>query len=602
MASIAEWIQKIKTAIYGEEVRGAIWQSLQAMNDELTSADVTQIPKNKQDIAGLKTDVETVKTDMTQAKSDVATLKTDVTNLKASDTELTDIRVGADGTVYESAGTAVREQVGNLKSAIEQSFEIYPSVKMITTPGYINAADNTIVSSENFGITTPIAVKKGQIVKLTATGYRTSIGMIATCNSDNTSRITKVRSIDNDKHVYVYTVEEDGYITCSVKTLYGAEYKLSIIIDYNSLFDSVSCLNDILQVVSAGTAEIVVDKSINGSFVFKDGTIKQSSNMFISQPIVLYAGQTLTFNARGYNTSVAMISKYDADSNSYEPLVISVDSTDRSYAYVASETIVVRCSAAWYSSGQETPYGAIITTPNTDSMRIEELESKVSVVSSKIVQYPQLFDNILCIGDSLTVGYDGSGDTPLVKNYPHFMEKLTDANIAIKAHGGWTAKQIWDSEISPATDLVDYDCAIIFLGTNGGLTDTVSTDCNLDYTQNADTNTGCYGKIIGKIKSVAPNCRIFCVAGVNDYVRRATTMNPAVRHLAEFYNVGLIDVEDCIMSDLGSDSSAERYLYRPIDGIHYNALGYMTLANLMYESMRGFMSTHLTMYDDYNSN
>lgn len=227
---------------------------------------------------------------------------------------------------------------------------------------------------------------------------------------------------------------------------------------------------------------------------------------------------------------------------------------------------------------------------------VESLADKVNAISTEIIQYPQLFDNILCIGDSLTVGYDGSGDTPLVKNYPHFIEKLTDANTTLKAHGGWTTKQIWDGEISTATDLANYDCAIIFLGTNGGLTDTVSTDCKADYTQNADTNTGCYGKIIGKIKADAPNCKIFCVAGVNDYIRRATTMNPAVRALAEFYSVGLIDVENCIMSDSGSASSAERYLYRPIDGIHYNALGYMALANMFYNAMSEFMSKHLTMY------
>jgi hypothetical protein len=53
MASIAEWINKIKTAIYGEEVRGAIWQSLEAMNTEVEAINVDgdQIQTNKTNIA-----------------------------------------------------------------------------------------------------------------------------------------------------------------------------------------------------------------------------------------------------------------------------------------------------------------------------------------------------------------------------------------------------------------------------------------------------------------------------------------------------------------------------------------------------------------------
>lgn len=496
----------------------------------------------------------------------------------------------------KAVGDKITDLKEDLSDVIKDSFEVYPSLRPTLTSGYINANDNTIVASENFGITAPIAVKKGQIIRLTATGYSTSIGMIATCNADNTSRTTKVRSIDNNEHTYTYEVEEDGYVVCSVKTLYGTDYKLSILIDYYGLFDDVNMSGDILQIVSAGTVDKPIERNISGSYVFKDGTVQQSGTMFISQSIDLYSGQTLTFNGRGYNQAVAMISEYNSASNTYTPLVLSVDSTDRTYTYTALEKVTVRCSAVYYSSGQNVPYSATITTPDTDSIRISTLENKVNAISTEKIQYPQLFDNILCIGDSLTVGYDGSGDTPLVKNYPHFLKKLTDAEMTRKAHGGWTTKQIWDGEISTATDLATYDCAIIFLGTNGGLTDTVSTDCNTDYTQNADTNTGCYGKIIGKIKADAPNCKIFCVAGVNDYVRRATTMNPAVRELSEFYNVGLIDVENCIMSDSGDGSSAERYLYRPIDGIHYNALGYMTLANMFYDAMSKFMSEHKSMY------
>jgi lysophospholipase L1-like esterase len=514
----------------------------------------------------------------------------------SGDAELMDIRVGADGVTYASAGDAVRGQTTDLKNAIEESLEVYPTLRPTLTSGYINANSNVIETSDAFAVTAPIAVKRGQIVKLTATGERTVVGMIATCNADNTSRTTKVSSIDSNEHTYTYTVEEDGYVVCSVKTLHGTKYELSIVMDYYGLYDDVKMYSDVLQIVSAGTVDKPIERYITGSYVNADGTVQQVDTLFISQSIVLYTGQTLTFNGRGANRAVAMISEYDSVSNTYTPLVISIDSTNRTYTYTATEKTTVRCSAVFVASGADVPYSATITTPDTDSIRIKALENKVNTISSEVIQYPQLFDNILCIGDSLTVGYDGSGDTPLVKNYPHFLEKLTNAEIAKKAHGGWTTKQIWDDEISSATDLATYDCAIIFLGTNGGLTDTVSTDCKADYTQNADTNTGCYGKIIGKIKAVAPNCKIFCVAGVNDYVRRATTMNPAVRDLAEFYSVGLIDVENCILSDTGSASSTERYLYRPIDGIHYNALGYMTLANMFYNAMSKFMSEHRTMY------
>lgn len=508
--------------------------------------------------------------------------------------EIVDARLGADGVTYPSLGEAIRNQVGDIKSDLENSFQINGNVRPTLTSGkFINATNNAIASSSGFSMTAPVPVKKGQVVKLTAIGYSTVVGMIATCNSDNSSRQVVSASIDGNEHEYTYKVQEDGYIVCS---FWGTAYELSLNIDYYSLFESVDTLIPIYEGVESVSIVVLSTGFINAT----NNQYTSSNNFNVSNSIKLYKGQTVNLTATGYSTVVGMINLYDADNNAYETVVASVDSTERTYSYTATKDCLIR-----FSYNKSYSASATITTTESGFARINSIEdalADIGNIDSNPIEYPQLFDNVLCIGDSLTVGYDGSGDTPINKNYPHFISKLMVAETTKKAHGGWTTKQVWDDIISTSTDLASYDCAIIFLGTNGGLTNTVSTDCKTDYTQNADTNTGCYGKIIGKIKADAPNCRIFCVAGVNDYVRRASTMNPAVRALADFYGTGLIDVENCIMSDNGASGSVQRYLYRPIDGIHYNALGYMTLSNMFYNSMKEYMSNHRTMYDDYNSN
>lgn len=488
----------------------------------------------------------------------------------------------------------VLEKVDKLTDALSDNFNIEVDVNpQLVAGSYVFSNDNTIQSSSNFSMTKPIAVKSGQVVRLTATGYNTATGMIATCNADNSERETVARSIDSTEREYTYDVAEDGYIVCSFNNNHA--YAISLTIDY---YEAVKALA-VFDVVQGGTAGVALNRAISGSYVYaQDGSIQSAGTMFISQPISLANGQTLTLNARGYNQAVAMIAEYDSVTGSYTPLVNSVDSTDRTYTYTASESIVVRCSMVFYSSGSNVPYSATITTPRTMSRTLSAMDDRITAVADpmRVIQYPQLFSNIICMGDSLTRGVtEGSSET--TRNYPYYFAKLADAEVTNQSQGGITTQSFWNTFAS-TFDYTSFDCAVIYLGTNGGLTDTVSTDCHADYTQNADTNTGCYGKIIGRIKATAPNCKIFVVAGPNEYIRRATTMNPAVRALAELYGVGLIDVENCILSDAGGGNTAERMIYRPSDGIHYNSFGYMTLANMFYDAMVAFMTANRSVYSD----
>jgi len=514
-----------------------------------------------------------------------------------------DERIGAKAEQIDALDTrvtGVEGDVSDLKEDIETNFHINGNVKPnLIVDSYVAATNNSIGSSDNFSMTDPIPVKKGQTINLTARGYNTIVGMIATCNADNSERFTVVASVDSNEHEYIYQVLKDGYVVCSFNHNYN--HKISLSIDYYAELEdvktSVETIENALDFIYEGSEDVEISVYANGYVYAENNQYVSGGNFNTTNSVHLFKGQTINLTAEGYNNDVGMINLYDSVNDTYKTVVQSANGVTE-YSYTATEECDVRMCYRIITGAS-----ANIVTNDDESVRLQSIESDISELKKmsldlEKVEYPQMFTNIICIGDSLTRGESGgSQSVQLRTNYPFYFEKLTQADVTNQSQGGITAQGFWNTFAS-TYDYTPFDCAVIFLGTNGGLTDTVDTDCNVDYTQNANTNTGCYGKIIGRIKETAPNCKIFVVAGVNDYIRRATTMNPAVRALADFYSVGLIDVENCIMSDSGGAGTAERYLYRPIDGIHYNRLGYMTLANMIYDYMSDFMSKHLTMYDD----
>ncbi|MBO5891218.1 MAG: SGNH/GDSL hydrolase family protein [Oscillospiraceae bacterium] len=76
----------------------------------------------------------------------------------------------------------------------------------------------------------------------------------------------------------------------------------------------------------------------DGKYVYySNGRVEAAAAFCIYTPITVKAGQVIRFNAMGYATNVAILSKYDNTNVTYAPLIISTDSDEHIFEYTAQE-------------------------------------------------------------------------------------------------------------------------------------------------------------------------------------------------------------------------------------------------------------------------
>lgn len=102
MADITELLRNIRTKIYGKDVRQAIHDAIQQCYLDGKVGAIDMVARNQ--ISNLVAE----------------------NNNTSGNSELTDIRVGADGTKYPSAGEAVRTQIKNISSSQEEIQTQFP--------------------------------------------------------------------------------------------------------------------------------------------------------------------------------------------------------------------------------------------------------------------------------------------------------------------------------------------------------------------------------------------------------------------------------------------------------------------------------------------
>ena len=211
--------------------------------------------------------------------------------------------------------------------------------------------------------------------------------------------------------------------------------------------------------------------------------------------------------------------------------------------------------------------------------------NKIADVIGECASY--LYQTCICIGDSLTRGYysetvdNGDGALP---TYPKALAKLTGWNVTQAGRSGASAKSWYEERIN-LFDYSDKDVAIIYLGTNEGLEAYSATDTT-------STQVGCYRKIIQRVLSENPACKIFLctVSGASGSTVDIT--NDSIRKLAEeFKNCYVLELKDNGMVDLAMDE------LHPYDYIHMTAIGYITQARVIYNLIKGVISANISDFD-----
>lgn len=491
------------------------------------------------------------------------------------DAELQDIRVGANGTTYDTAGNAVRGQYSQLKEDLAKLFVDN------NTPS-LTIEENKYIDYNN-----------GRATSHTSGSPKSVSGIVVPCNSA-IKIVLKYVPFGGDRGFAFYDENNKflkgyGYtpnvLEYSVVTPIKARYLAITSFDYDYKviqFDGNSLSNTLSSILDNDYES----EQLNKYFDIDNNELYDSTYYAIRKLYVL-EGETLKINTHGFTHNSVGIGFFCSRG-------MGLISKHRITESIFELTVPNRANYVLISYRQEL------------GIDIEIDVKKQAFIKNPYQNYPlskldmsptfiTMFRKIVCIGDSLTQGeFDVTSGS---NKFPQFswvaqMGKMTGVpcvNLGIGSHSAsrsatypWlkTALQESGAIASPfeTTDFTENpaDAYIIALGTNdigdlGSFTGDLSTDINdADYLQNAHTSVGGYAEIIQRIIEMQPKAKIFCVT-IPQTRNNATTRleaNTKIKSIASKFGCYIIDLETYGEGEKGDYKD----FYK--NSSHSNALGH----------------------------
>lgn len=523
------------------------------------------------------------------------------------DAELIDGRVGADGHTYGNIGSSIRSQIDRLNKGLLDVVDLkylYTSKDVYTTTGFKQYegwySTDYLEVTEDLNI---LSLHTNPYTSIYAISFfdnsRTFVGgILGSKNSDDLETISNIIIPSNSKYFRIA----------------GLNFGDKPVAYYYNLTNKPKGLRDSLEITNKVNNDLYIKELPLKSLLTSDDIytttgFKQFSTWYSTEYIDISGYETINEITSATYTNLYSYSFFDENKVFVEGHYENASGgEEKTYTHVVipSNAKYIRIIGTNQAPGSLENIRMNYTLKKVDIDKTVENKIKDMGLSSNIF-LSTLFQNVLCIGDSLTHGDYGSypeGSLNLhEENYPFFLSKLTNAKVDNKGMSGYTSKMWWDN-IKPTIDVNSkYDCVYIYLGTNDGLDGNVITDAvGDDYNNYGTSALAYYCRIIRWLQITFPKAKIFLVSlslsNRDPYWTKE--VNKRMLSASQRFNVPYLDI-----FNRSPFTRENGNIYRPVGydpvlsqygNLHFGKLGYLTLANCIVNLTSEIVESNLIEY------
>lgn len=512
------------------------------------------------------------------------------------DAMLNAMKTGFDGVTYASPAAMVQGCDEKLQSEYRHFLDIQEPSLTYTVGKYISSVYGTVSSFGGYQYSSPFSLKAGEIIKIHSHGD-TGIARLAKVVTVDSRYSMVLGYTDTTTNTVYYQCESSGQYAVCMKTDVTPEIA---IMHFWDIFDDLPLIpRKIDDHTSPELTEDYYISYVNG-VAYSLGGAKYGIYDVIP-------GQSIVYNQVRSNPDVRGLAFFNSEGTFISGF----------QALTTPQTITVPTNAvtmkATVDSADEVKQltAQILVNIGQKAVKVEqELNSIIGVnpldrISSD-PDFVSSFETIVCMGDSLTAGnlnynVGSTGEYVGTKtSYPSMLAKFTGSTVKTFGYGGIMAKDYYDYAAARGAfdDENKGSTYIISLGTNdigylNEFTGDPSTDINLsDYTQDAETSCGQYGKIIQKILLMQPKAKIFlsCIPNTRNTESTRTAANTKIKAIAALFpdNCYVMDFQTYgVKVDEVAAWKAKYY-----NGGHLNALGYNVFARMVLSYMNWIINNN----------